>query len=63
MQNRKVIDCRDFPSEKECSLSISGSEDEVMAVAVYHAMTAHGHPDSPDLRSGLRDMMKDEAPV
>jgi predicted small metal-binding protein len=63
MQNRKVIDCRDFPSDKECSLTIAGNEDEVMAVAVYHAMTAHGHTDSPALRSGLREMMKDEARV
>jgi len=63
MQNRKVIDCRDMPSDKDCTLTISGREDEVMDVAVYHAMTAHGHSDSQELRQGLREMMKDEATV
>jgi len=27
---RKSIDCRDYPSEKNCSLKISGTEEEVV---------------------------------
>ena len=26
---RKIADCRDFPSEMNCTLTISGEEDEV----------------------------------
>src|SRR5207247_2484121 len=33
-EKRRVADCRLFPSEKNCSLMISGKEDEVLSVAV-----------------------------
>ncbi len=59
-QKRKYIDCREYPSEKNCSLRISGSEDEVLHAARQHAISAHGHADSPDLSDGLRRSMKDE---
>src|SRR6266446_4536477 len=38
---RKSIDCRNYPSEKNCSLKISGTEDEVFDAAVQHAVSAH----------------------
>lgn len=60
---RKVADCRLFPSENNCSLTISGTEDEVVAAATQHAVSAHGHTDSPELRDQLRSMLKDETPV
>jgi hypothetical protein len=31
---KKSIDCRDYPSEKNCSLKISGAEEEVLDAAV-----------------------------
>lgn len=58
--NRKVADCRDFPSENNCTLTIAGSEDEVMRAAVMHAIDAHGHADTPELRQQVRGMLKDE---
>lgn len=60
---RKVADCREFPSEKNCSLTISGTEEEVVAAATEHAVSAHGHADTPELREQLRGMLKDEVPV
>lgn len=57
---RKMIDCREFPSEKNCSLAISGTEDEVLDVAVFHAISAHGHKDTPELRDQIRAGLKDE---
>jgi hypothetical protein len=57
---RKVIDCRLFPSEKNCSLAISGTEEEVLSVAVRHAVQEHGHQDSPELRQQLRSLLKDQ---
>jgi len=59
-QTRKVADCRQFPSEKNCTLTISGTEDEVLEVAVQHAVTAHGHKNTPELRNQIRSMLKDE---
>lgn len=59
--NRKVADCRLFPSEKNCSLTISGTEKEVMDVAVYHAVKSHGHKNTPAFRRQLRGFLRDEA--
>ncbi|MEV7868690.1 DUF1059 domain-containing protein [Streptomyces sp. NPDC088124] len=59
---RKVADCRDFPSETECSLAITGEEDEVVRAASEHAVSVHGHEDSPQLRQQIRSALKDEVP-
>ncbi|MFC5799778.1 DUF1059 domain-containing protein [Streptomyces formicae] len=57
---RKVADCRKFPSETNCSLTISGEEDEVLRAASEHAVSVHGHEDSAELREQLRGMLEDE---
>lgn len=57
---RMVADCRDFPSESGCTLTIAGEEDEVVAAAAIHAATVHGHDDSPELRDQLRAALKPE---
>ena len=57
---RKVADCRKFPSEKNCSLTIAGIEEEVMKVAVRHAVHDHGHKDNPELRQQIKSMLQDE---
>jgi predicted small metal-binding protein len=56
---RKVADCRLYPSEKGCTLTIEGTEDEVLEAATQHAVTAHGHTNSPELREQLRALLKD----
>lgn len=61
MANRKSVDCRDYPSEKNCSLKISGTEEEVLNAATQHAVSAHGHENVPELREQLKSMLKDEA--
>jgi predicted small metal-binding protein len=60
-KQRKTIDCRNFPSEKNCTLAMSGTEEEVLQAAVHHAVTVHGHADAPELREQIRSMLKDEA--
>ncbi len=59
-ETRKVIDCRRFPAEKPCSIVISGTEDDVLDLAVLHAKTVHGHQDTPELRDKIRSMLQDE---
>ncbi len=61
MPQRKSIDCRDYPSEKGCSLRISGTEEEVLDAAVQHAAAAHGHEKSPELREQLKSMLKESS--
>jgi Protein of unknown function (DUF1059) len=57
---RKVADCRKFPSENQCSLTIAGTEEEVMKAATEHAVSAHGHQDTPELRAQIHQMLADE---
>ncbi len=57
---RKYIDCREMPSESGCDLTISGSEQHVLDAAVVHAVTAHQHEDTPELREQIRGSLKEE---
>ena len=57
---RKVADCRLMPSKKNCTLTIAGTEKEVMRIAVWHATHDHGHKDSPALRKQIKAMLKNE---
>jgi hypothetical protein len=54
------MDCRTMPSENNCTVVISGEEDEVLELAAAHAVASHGHADGPELRDGLRAALRDE---
>ncbi|MEO7761410.1 MAG: DUF1059 domain-containing protein [Casimicrobiaceae bacterium] len=57
---RKAIDCREYPSEINCTVAVSAdSPDELIEIAAAHACAAHGHTDTPELRSVLRGMIKE----
>ena len=58
---RKMADCRRFPSESNCSLTIIGEEEEVVRAAADHAVSVHGHEDSDQLRDDVRGMLEDES--
>ncbi|MGY1640338.1 DUF1059 domain-containing protein [Geodermatophilus sp. SYSU D00703] len=60
---RKTIDCRTVPSDANCTVQISGEEDEVLELAVAHAVSAHAHTDDAELREGIRAAMRDEEAV
>jgi len=57
---RKMIDCGQFPSEINCTLKISGNEEEVLKAAREHAVSSHGHDDGPELVTMLRGAIVDE---
>ena len=57
---RTSIDCREFPSENNCTLKISGTEDEVLDAAVEHAVAGHKHERTPELREMLRAGLREE---
>jgi predicted small metal-binding protein len=61
--SRKVADCRDTPSVSNCTLTISGEEDEVVRATVMHVVDVHGHEDTPELRDMIRADLKDEVSV
>ena len=60
---RKYIDCRAFPSESKCTVTIAAdSEQELMEVALQHAVARHGHQDTPEFRQQLAGAIQTGAP-
>jgi len=60
---RKYIDCREFPSESNCSITImADNADELVQAAVQHAVAVHKHVDTPALRDQIRGSVKDGVP-
>jgi predicted small metal-binding protein len=60
---RKMIDCRQVPSDVNCTLTIAGQEEEVLDAATAHAVAKHGHEDTPELREMLRGGLTDAEPA
>jgi predicted small metal-binding protein len=56
-----MADCRRFPSDSNCSLTIIGEEDEVVRAATEHAATVHGHQASAELTEQIRGMLEPAA--
>jgi predicted small metal-binding protein len=60
---RKFIDCREFPSETNCSVAISADTDqELLDAAVQHAVTVHKHQDTAEFRQQIRQAFKEGTP-
>ena len=55
---RMMADCRRFPSEANCSLVIIGDENEVARAAAEHAVSVHGHEDTPELHEQIREFLE-----
>jgi len=59
--SRKVFDCRLFPADIPCEFAIAGEAEEVLSIAVEHAVEDHEFRDTPALREQLRSLLRDEA--
>ena len=60
---RTYIDCREFPSDMNCTVAIAAdSETELLEAAVQHAVSVHGHSDTPELRQQLGKLFKAGTP-
>jgi predicted small metal-binding protein len=60
---RIVADCRMYPSEKDCQFTITADkseENELLDVATHHAVTHHGHTDTPELREEIKKTITEE---
>ncbi|MFC5140352.1 DUF1059 domain-containing protein [Actinomycetospora rhizophila] len=56
---RRMLDCREVPSDNGCTLTLTGEEAEVLEAGAAHAVAVHGHTDGEELRSGLRAHLRD----
>ena len=61
---RFYADCRDYPSDMKCTVAISAdSADELLEASVQHAVSIHGHTDTPEFRTDIRKTFKEGAPA
>jgi hypothetical protein len=58
--NQKGIDYRLFLVDEPCDIAISGNEEQLLEIAVHHAVHDHGQQDTPALREGLRLVLGEE---
>jgi hypothetical protein len=49
-----------MPSEKNCDLVMSGSEEHLVPAAIDHAVLQHGHERTPELEAEIKKFLKDE---
>lgn len=60
---RKFVDCREFPSEMNCTVALSADTDqELLEAAVQHAVAVHRHEDSPELRKQISQLFREGTP-
>ncbi|HVL77088.1 MAG TPA: DUF1059 domain-containing protein [Noviherbaspirillum sp.] len=60
---RKYVDCREFPSEMNCSVAMAAdSEEELIEAAVQHAVAVHHHEDTPEFRQQIRQTIHEGTP-
>jgi hypothetical protein len=59
---RKTIDCRQYDFKRldggECSIQLTGEEDQLLVEAISHALVVHGIADTPDIRSLVHAAMR-----
>ena len=60
-KDRVTLDCRNKPEAQGCTLTMSGTENEVLDLAEYHVTTKHGFKKEPGLRNQLRSFLKHES--
>jgi predicted small metal-binding protein len=61
--SRMFVDCREIPSESDCTIAISAdSAEELTEAAVQHAVAVHGHVDGDELRAGIKSALRTGEP-
>jgi hypothetical protein len=57
--SRQYIDCREYPSESNCTVAIvADRKEELIEAAVQHAVAVHGHQDTPEFREQIAALIK-----
>jgi hypothetical protein len=50
------VDCRKYPSDKGCTVAITGALEEVVALGWLHAKMHHAHKDEEE--KGIKDWIR-----
>ena len=61
--SRYYIDCRDYPSDINCSVALSAdSKEELLEAVVQHGTKVHGYEDSAEFREQIVKEFKEGTP-
>jgi hypothetical protein len=60
MEKRVAMDCRKTPSVANCSVYLSGREEEIVPIAIEHAIKVHEAKRGPELEKEIRDSLEPE---
>ena len=61
--SRYFIDCREFPSEVNCSVALSANtKEELLEAVVQHGTTVHHYEDTPEFRANIVKEFKEGTP-
>ncbi len=57
---RKYIDCRDYPGDIKCTVSLSAdTSEELLEAVVQHGTKVHGYEDTPEFRKTIQSEFKE----
>ncbi len=60
---RYFIDCRDYPSDVNCSVALSANtKGELLEAVVQHGTTVHHYEDTPEFREKIVLEFKEGSP-
>ena len=59
MADRFKVDCRKYPSDKGCTVAITGALEEVVELGWLHAKMHHAHKDEEE--KGIKDWIRSNA--
>ena len=60
---RYYIDCRDYPSDINCSVALSAnSKEELLEAVVQHGTSVHGYDDTQEFRETIVKEFKEGTP-
>jgi predicted small metal-binding protein len=58
---RYYIDCRDYPGNKKCTVSLAAdTKEELLEAVVQHGTKVHGYEDTPEFREEIIKDFKKE---
>lgn len=61
--SRYYIDCRDYPSDINCSVALSAnSKEELLEAVIQHGTKVHGYEDTPQFRAQITREFKKGVP-
>ena len=61
---RFFMDCRDYPTDVACTVSLfAATKDELMEAVVMHRKKVHGNKDTPQFRETLAKQLKEAPPL